>query len=412
MISLIFYSLFTFSVAFGAEIPQNLKDAINTKTQELQTVNQKILEVQKNLEETGEERKTLQKETKNLDYRINQLNLGVKASEITIEKLGLEIDSIKYEVEEIKAEMDIKKIGIGGLLKEIQKKDNETILTILLKNRSIAESLAELENLSDLNTGLSLEVTKLQNLDRELSDKLGLTSRKKQGVELEGGNLKNRRIIAANQKSEKQGLLRKTQNQEKVYAEEIESLKELQAAIASEVEKIEEELRLKIDPSLLPTPAPGVLGWPVVLKNQGGFGRLTQEYGEVSYLYGGKPHNGIDIGAPIGTPILAAEKGKVLEVGNQDLYCYKGAYGKFVVIEHENNLTALYAHMSLQSVKKGDIIVRGNLIGYVGSSGYATGPHLHFTVYAGSTFVLRPSKINCGPVMPFGGTLDPLRYML
>ena len=139
---------------------------------------------------------------------------------------------------------------------------------------------------------------------------------------------------------------------------------------------------------------------------------LTQGFGATEFAkngYKGKWHNGVDFGVPLGTTILAAEDGTVVAVGNQDSYCYRGAYGKFIVIEHKNNLTTLYAHLSQYIVKKGDVIKRGQVIGYSGKTGYATGPHLHFTVFAGPTFYMGPSKV-CGP-MPFGGDLNPLGYL-
>ena len=141
-------------------------------------------------------------------------------------------------------------------------------------------------------------------------------------------------------------------------------------------------------------------------------GILSQDYGATKfakYGYLGKWHNGVDFAAPVSTPIFSAEKGKVVAVGNSDAYCYRGAYGKFIVIEHENNLTTLYSHLSLQVVKVGDIISRGQLIGYAGKTGYATGPHLHFTIFASQTFRMGPSRI-CG-LLPYGGDLNPMDYL-
>jgi len=177
--------------------------------------------------------------------------------------------------------------------------------------------------------------------------------------------------------------------------------------VAVRTSAIELFLRTKIDPALLPKLEPGVLGFP--LEN---IKRITQGYGSTEfaqYGYKGKWHNGVDMGAPIGTPVLSAEDGKVFAIGNQDAYCYKGAYGKFIVIHHENNLTTLYAHLSKIAVDEGQEIKRGEVIGYVGSSGYATGSHLHLTVFAQPTFYMGPSKV-CGP-MPFGGDLNPLGYL-
>jgi murein DD-endopeptidase MepM/ murein hydrolase activator NlpD len=139
---------------------------------------------------------------------------------------------------------------------------------------------------------------------------------------------------------------------------------------------------------------------------------MTQGYGATAFAkngYQGHWHNGVDLAASIGTPVLAAEDGEVVATGNQDAYCYRGAYGKFIVIKHNDNLVTLYGHLSKQIVVKGDVVKRGQVIGYSGMTGYATGPHLHFTVFAGPTFYMGPSKV-CGP-MPYGGDLNPLSYL-
>ena len=408
---IILYSLFLIPNSFAAEIPQDLKNAINEKTKELQVINQKILETQKGLDETEGKSKTLKKELSQIDQRLGQLNLNIRASEINIEKLRLEVQSLDYNLKEIRSSITTTKSAITKLLMEILKKDREPILITLLKSSSLAQSLDEFQYIQDLNSTLSGKINELKKFDKDVSENLDATSQKKQKVEIENGSLKNKKSSASQQKEERQTLLQTTKNQERLFTQQITKLKKLQLEVSSEVEKIEAELRKKIDPKLLPIPRPGVLTWPVTLKDQSGYGRITQKWGIPSSLYGGKAHNGLDIGAPIGTPIFAAEKGKVIEVWNQDRYCYKGAYGKFIVIEHENNLTTLYAHLSTQNVSKGDIVERGQLIGAVGSTGYATGPHLHLTLYATQTFIIRPSKVNCGPIMPFGGDLDPLQYL-
>lgn len=90
-----------------------------------------------------------------------------------------------------------------------------------------------------------------------------------------------------------------------------------------------------------------------------------------------RAHLGIDYAAKSGTPIKASGKGRVVHVGN------KGGYGKTVIIDHQNGYRTLYAHMRgyAKGMKRGKWVKRGQTIGFVGSTGLSTGPHLHFGLY-------------------------------
>ncbi|MEA2021766.1 MAG: LysM peptidoglycan-binding domain-containing M23 family metallopeptidase, partial [Candidatus Caldatribacteriota bacterium] len=103
-------------------------------------------------------------------------------------------------------------------------------------------------------------------------------------------------------------------------------------------------------------------------------GRLTSPYG-VRVLNGRKEfHTGIDIGSPTGTKIVAAESGKVSYAG------YMRGYGNVIIISHNGGYSTVYGHCSVRLVKKGQYVKKGSIIGKVGSTGNATGPHLHFEI--------------------------------
>lgn len=104
----------------------------------------------------------------------------------------------------------------------------------------------------------------------------------------------------------------------------------------------------------------GSFGWPVS-------GVITQKYW--------KQHKAIDIGAPKGSPVSAADSGYVIGVGRSD----KG-YGLHVLIDHRNGFQTLYAHLSVYYVEVGQSVKKGQVIGKVGATGKATGPHLHFEI--------------------------------
>ena len=90
-------------------------------------------------------------------------------------------------------------------------------------------------------------------------------------------------------------------------------------------------------------------------------------------------HEGIDIGAATGTPIYAAAGGTVIYAG------WESGYGNLTVIDHGNGLATAYGHQSQIAVSNGQTVSRGQLTGYVGSTGHSTGPHLHFEVRVNGT---------------------------
>ena len=91
----------------------------------------------------------------------------------------------------------------------------------------------------------------------------------------------------------------------------------------------------------------------------------------------GPGKRGIDIGAPTGTPIYASASGTVLLARTG----WNGGYGNMVIIQHPNGTKTLYGHMSKLGARTGANVSRGEVIGYVGSTGRSTGPHVHFEVF-------------------------------
>ncbi len=104
--------------------------------------------------------------------------------------------------------------------------------------------------------------------------------------------------------------------------------------------------------------------------------QLTSGYGMRNHpiLRQRRQHNGVDLAAPRGTPVYATADGRV---GRAQ---YFGSYGNYVQIEHGGELQTRYAHLSSYTVSAGDTVRKGDLIGYIGSTGRSTGPHLHYEV--------------------------------
>ncbi len=118
----------------------------------------------------------------------------------------------------------------------------------------------------------------------------------------------------------------------------------------------------------------GEFSWPIP-----NYYNLSSDFGTTRVIYGVRDvHRGMDIPAPAGTPIFAAADG-VVNTNNH------WSYGISVKLSHGNGVATIYGHMSQRAVNNGDYVTKGQLIGYVGSTGNSTGNHLHFEVNVNNT---------------------------
>jgi murein DD-endopeptidase MepM/ murein hydrolase activator NlpD len=157
--------------------------------------------------------------------------------------------------------------------------------------------------------------------------------------------------------------------QDRADVGEIDALRAASAALASRIRAAQSS-----SSSSSSTPSSAGLIWPVS-------GPVTSPFG----WRWGRLHEGIDIGVAYGTPIHAAASGTVIYCG------WETGYGNLTVIDHGGGLATAYAHQSSLAVSCGQSVTQGEVIGYVGSTGHSTGPHLHFEV-----------RVNGNPVDPMG----------
>jgi murein DD-endopeptidase MepM/ murein hydrolase activator NlpD len=154
---------------------------------------------------------------------------------------------------------------------------------------------------------------------------------------------------------------------EKAFAEEANKLVAVSASLASRIRSAESGSSSSSSSGTPPVSSSGLI-WPVS-------GPITSPYGPRCLPNGDCAfHPGIDIGVPSGTPIRAAAAGTVIYSG------WMEGYGNLVVIDHANGLATAYAHQSSIASGNGASVSQGQVIGYVGCTGYCFGPHLHFEV--------------------------------
>lgn len=401
---------------FGAGINE-LRIEISEKNREIAELEKEIAEFQENLDKTAKEANSLKNQIgvvtatiSKLSKDINIAQKKIRAAELSIDELGIEISEKGLAITQFKK-------TLTEIIRSMNELETQSLVEIMLANASISNFFSDVDYIENLSSDMEMKLTELKRAKSDLEDE----KNKKENLRLELKGLRSelgaRKSIEEDAKRQKNNLLISTKNKEAEYQELLTDRRTKKEALEAEIRGIEEELRITIDPESLPRMGSGVLSWPLAKVF------ITQYFGNTPFatqnpqIYNGGGHNGIDLRASVGTPVKSASDGRVAAWGDTDRACAGVSYGKWVLVEHDNNLSTLYAHLSYVQVSVGEALKSGQTLGYSGNTGYSTGPHLHFTVFATKGVQLKNIKSRvCGtmmylPVASFNGYLNPLSYL-
>lgn len=387
--------------AYAGEI-DDLKNQIDERAREIQGLKQQEGEYKEAATDAHEAAESLGSLVIDFNRQIKGIENDIAIKQNEISSVTLATRQTELEIQAKEFEISRTRRYIGAVLREMYENDGEEVVELLFQYEKFSDFFNQVEYRETLQRDLKSRLEEIKLFKERLEqEKVELDAKRE---ELRGlkSELENQNSILDDQKKRKERLLKETRNEEWRYKGLLKTTREKQDAIQQEIFELEDKLRQAIDKSSIPAPRPGVLEWPAE-------GQLTQNYGctkfaKTSAAYPTCFHNGIDIAAKYGTIVVAARDGKIVAVQNAPY-----AYGKWVAVAHDNGLMTLYAHLSLQSVSVGQEVGMGDIIGYMGSTGYSTGSHLHFTVYAPNTFSTKPSAI--AGTLPIGATLNPFDYL-
>ena len=420
-----FLLLLLLGAALGLSIPHSisaaskadeLKASIDSRSNDISTLQKEIDELNSKLTATGEAKKTLADTLADLETTRKKLDASISLTSKQIELANLTLETLSDKIDTRQGELTQNKESLMALLQDLSTKGDPNILTLALSGKELGESLAELEAISTIQKTLYDKSQQVKTIKSDLET----NKSKKEGERAHLAQLKaqlaDQKKIADQSRDTGNKLLAQTKNQETNYKKLLADKLAKKAEFEKELSDFQSQLKIVLNTSLLP--GANALAWPLDKV------RITQYFGDTEFsrshtaVYNGKGHNGVDLAASIGTPVHAARLGTIIGTGNTDLVCPGASYGQWVLIRHDNGLSTLYAHLSLIKVSEGQTVATGDVIGYSGFTGYATGPHLHFTVYATqavSVASLKSKVPTCGtyrlPIAPINGYLDPLQYL-
>ncbi len=315
----------------------------------------------------------LEEKIEDMQVSINELNSAIKKGE------G-KLITLEAELEEAQSKVEVQNDNLGKRLRNMYKSGSVGFLDVLLDSSSFSEFLTNLDLVEKVYAGDKEVLDGLQDAYDEIDTK-------KKKVEALQEELKESKAVAEEQKAVVEADRATVEEQKKEIAASNEETQEMLDKLNAEADRVSAEVKKKSSSSKTSTYTGGAMAWPVPSV---GTSNITSVYGWRTHpIFGvGRGHSGVDIGAPSGAAVVAANPGTVISSG------WNGGYGYCVIIDHGGGITTLYGHNSSLLVSVGQTVSRGQTIALVGSTGWSTGPHCHFEV-----------RIN-------GSTTDPLDYIL
>ena len=397
-----------------AQTADEIKSQITEHQSQLDALNKEIVQYAQELTAVSSKKQTLQNTLNALDISYKQTQAKIKVIQNKIATIQLQIKALTGTIADKEEAIALDTAALKESLRSLQESDQSSLAEMVFANQSIATMWGDAESSISFQENLHSHVDSLQSAKQILTDNKKAAEGKRQEMVQQQNNLTTEEQSLAVQKKAQQDLLAETKSQESNYQALLKQKRASKIAFEQSLNDLESKLKYTLDPSRLPPSGSGVLHWPLDSI------RVTQQFGKTAdsgRLYTSGTHNGVDFAASIGTRVMAALSGTVQGTGNSDVVrgCY--SYGKWVLIQHHNGLSTLYAHLSQINVSEGQNVVTGEVIGYSGSTGYATGPHLHVGLYASNAVHVRQLGTNtpCGqatiPVSPIRGYLNPLDYL-
>lgn len=359
------------------------KSELNAEIKELEEKKDSALEVK---EKYDKEIAVIEEEISVYEDIISGLDADISEKEASIDNLSSQIDAMEVNIAVKQQEKDKLYEKFKTRIRILYEEDLTSYVGIVFLADDFADLISRIET---VNSILQSDKDTMENLEQMAEDINAdcetLTENKKQveadklAVEEKKDEQEENKSVLDNKKSEledeQSASIKVLANLDASIANNETRLKQ----IASSEDSINKEIAAKQKDTTSKVTYTGSLLWPLP-----GHTNISSDFGYRYHpVYGYYSlHTGVDIPAPSGTKILCAGDGTVTSVK------YDNAYGNMIIVSHGNGLSTMYAHMkSSANYDVGDTVKKGDVLGYVGTTGWSTGNHLHFSVLKNGNYV-------------------------
>ena len=378
--------------ASSSEIRQQIKEMkkeAEEAKKELEEIRSQYRDNMNEMEDLVAQKNLIDQEISILNDQVRNINTQIAAYALLIADKQDELDAAQARLVELSQKNKER-------IQAMEEEGNLSYWEVLFKANSFADLLDRLNMIQEIAASDKRRMEELSDAAQRVATAQEELANEKDELELTRLELDQAQVALNEKRAEADELLLQLIAKGEEFEALIDESEELQADLMAEIAQAEKDLKAAeyrewlatyVPPTTRPgndtTPSPEVpssSGWVCPVP----YYTLTSPFGMRIHPISGKwkMHNGVDMAAAQGTPIYAAKSGKVTTASYQ-----AGGAGYYVSINHGDGFSSIYMHMTHFIVSPGQYVTAGQVIGYVGSTGGSTGPHLHFGISYNGTYV-------------------------
>ena len=363
--------------AVSAENSSDIQDEIDRLKEEADRIEQQQKEIEDQLDENDAQTLSFAEEKMRIDNDLELARQEVENLEAQIHQYNLLVAEKQAELDELTEKQNTLMQKFRLRMRSLQERGNISYWQVLFHSASFEDMLMRKTMVEEIAASDQRMLGQIrENAEQVLLAKESLTEQKAMLEEKKVEQAAAQEALEHKRAESDQAISELIASRQELV-EEQERIQDDMDALEKEIAAREEELnRQQQQNNYVPVVTEAGFLFPVSLN---GYQCMTSPYGYRVHPISGvtRLHNGVDLAAVTGTPIFASKSGVVTTA----CIGWGNGYGNHVVINHGDGYSTLYAHQSALNVYEGQIVSQGDVIGYVGSTGNSTGPHLHFTVF-------------------------------